>query len=127
MRARGRFAIGRVTAGMVMRHRMVRVHLVAGVHGVMALPGDSHLGARPSPFRAQHRRRHRAPDGKQDGHQNQDEEAQVLHVKTLSDMCGSSSCVPVRPVDRGGAVGRCAERVGLSFINGSRFVRAQSF
>jgi len=59
--------------------RLVRMHLMASVHFVV-VPIDHGRCARPLAIRAQHRRRHRAPDGKQDGKYDQDDDAEVLHV-----------------------------------------------
>ena len=65
---------------MMMRHRVVRVHLRVRMHAVVSLPGDHRGCTRALTFRAQHGRRHRTPDGEQDGHQDQDEDAEVFHL-----------------------------------------------
>ena len=54
--------------------------LVLSVH-VVAVMGNNHgRPVRALPFRAQHGGRHRAPDGEQDGKQDQDDDAEAFHV-----------------------------------------------
>ena len=72
-----------MVAGVVVRRRVVFVHAMVGVHVVMSVPGGSNRRLRLCATRAQHRRRNRTPDGEQDGQQNQNEDAQVLHVAEL--------------------------------------------
>jgi len=60
---------------------------------VTLLNGDDSACAR-SLSRAQHGSSHRAPDGEQQGQQNQDDDAQILHVGGLS---AHSSVLAVHP------------------------------
>ncbi len=58
---------------------VVRMHLMVGMHGVVVLSCGHRHRARPLPIRTQHGRRHRSPDGEQDGKHDQDDDAEVLH------------------------------------------------
>lgn len=84
MLARGRIVVGRNAAGVMVRRRVARMHLVVYLHAVMPVLSDDCHRRRSLTFRAQHGRRHRTPDGQQHGHQNQDEDAEVFHVGRLS-------------------------------------------
>ena len=71
--------------------RLVRMHLMVSLHAVVVVPSDHRRGTRPLTFRTQHGRRHRAPDGEQDGKQNQDDDAEVIHVQRLSGRCSGDA------------------------------------
>lgn len=73
-----------MVARMVVRRRLVLVQAMVAVHAVMPVPGGSNRRLRLRAIRAKHRGRNRAPHGQQDGQQNQDEDAQALHVGELS-------------------------------------------
>lgn len=68
----------------MMRRRVVRMHLMIHMHVVVVVPSDDGRRARSLTIRTQHGRRHCAPDGKQDGKHDQDDDAKVFHVKRLS-------------------------------------------
>lgn len=70
---------------MMVRRRMNRMHFMACMHVVVPRVSDNLRRTRSLTFRAQHGRRHRTPDGKQHGQQDQDEDAEVFHVRRLSD------------------------------------------
>jgi hypothetical protein len=59
------------------------MHLMVSVHVVAAALGDHGCGAGAGALtiRTQHGRRHRAPDGKQDGKQDQNDDSEVFHVQ----------------------------------------------
>ena len=64
-----------MVACVVVRRRVVFVLAMVGVHVVMSVAGGSNSRLCLRAARAQHRRRDRAPDGEQDGQQNQNEDA----------------------------------------------------
>ena len=68
----------------MVRRRVVRMHLMVSMHGVVVVPSDHGCGTHPLTVRTQHGRRHRSPDGEQDGEHDQDEDAEVFHVRQLS-------------------------------------------
>ena len=72
--------VGRITTGLVVCRRVVGMHLVARMHVVVSVFRDDCRRIPPLTIRAQHGRRHRAPDGEQDGQQDDDEEAEVFHA-----------------------------------------------
>jgi hypothetical protein len=74
------------------------VGVISGFRGVFdsVFGGDRRHGRAPA-RRTGHRGRHRAPDGEQQGHEYQDEEAQLLHNAGLS---GRSSRAVVHPGQR---------------------------
>jgi len=55
------------------------MHLMVGMHVVVVVSSDNRRRARPLTIRTQHGRRHRAPDGEQDGKHDQDDDAEVFH------------------------------------------------
>ena len=63
----------------MVRRRVVRMHLMVGMHVVVVVSSDNRRRARPLTIRTQHGRRHRAPDGEQDGKHDQDDDAEVFH------------------------------------------------
>jgi len=75
---------------MVVSRRVVRGQVLTGMHVVLTMTGCRGRADRLTPARAQHGSRHRAPDGQQDGEQDQEEGAQVLHDQRLS---GSGLCL----------------------------------
>ncbi len=88
--ARGRRVRGRIGVGVVMCGRLVRVCSVARVMvgwlaAMMVVMRNHSRLLRPLTFRAQHGSRHRAPDGEQQGQQDQDEGTESFHVGGLSD------------------------------------------
>ena len=72
--------MGRTGAGEVVSRRRGRMHAMVRMHLVVSVRGDDRRRVRPRTLRAQHGHRDRTPDREQDGHQDQDEDAQVLHV-----------------------------------------------
>ena len=72
--------IGRICAGVVVRHNVVRLLRRIGLHAVVPMLGHDLARTRPLTFRAQHGRSHRAPNGEQHGQEHQDENAKVFHV-----------------------------------------------
>ena len=64
----------------MVRRRMIIMRLVGCLHVVVPVFSDD-CRTRPLTIRAQHGRRHRAPDGDQDGQQDQDEDAEVFHSR----------------------------------------------
>ncbi len=67
--------------GMVVCCRVMLVHVPASVHAVMSMLGNLNAVDRHRLTRAQHGSRHRTPDRQQDGEQDQDEGAEVLHCE----------------------------------------------
>ena len=84
MLAGGRIVVGSDSAVVLVRRRVARMHLVVFLQVVVPVLSDDCHRTRSLTFRAQHGRRHRTPDGEQDGYQNQDEDAEVFHVRRLS-------------------------------------------
>ena len=84
MPVRRGIVIGRICAGVVVRHSVVRLLRMIGLHAVVFMLGHDLARTRPLTFRAQHGRSHRAPNGEQHGQEQQDENAQVFHVRGLS-------------------------------------------
>ena len=74
MLARGRLVVGRIRAAVLLLRRVISMHPVVPVLG-----DDGR--ARPVTLRAQHGRCHCAPDGKQDGKQDQNKDAKSFHVE----------------------------------------------
>jgi hypothetical protein len=69
---------------MVVCRHLMRAHIVVGVHAVMPVLGNrDRAGHRCFP-RAQHHRRHRTPNGKQDSEQDEDDDAEAAHGIELS-------------------------------------------
>ena len=66
---------------VVVCRRVMRVHILAGVHVVMTMLGNRDGADRHRFPRAQHGSSYRTPDREQDSKQNQDEGAQVLHSR----------------------------------------------
>jgi hypothetical protein len=62
-----------------MRRRVISMHPVVRLRLVVPVFSNDCRRTRPLTIRAQHGRRHRAPDGEQDGQQDQDEDAEVIH------------------------------------------------
>lgn len=88
--ARGRRVRGRIRVGVVVCGCLVRMWSVARVMfcrlaAVMVVRRNHSRLIRPLTFRAQHGSRHRAPDGEQQGQQDQDEDTESFHVGGLSD------------------------------------------
>ena len=77
--ARRRIIVGCISTGVLLRRRLISMHLVVCLHVVVSVFSDDCRRARSLTFRTQHGRRHCAPDGEQDGQQDQDEEAEVFH------------------------------------------------
>ncbi len=75
----------------MVRRRVVRMHLMVSMHGVVVVPRDHGRGARPFTIRTQHGRRHRAPNGEQDAKHDQDDDAEVFHVERLSGRCSGDA------------------------------------
>lgn len=77
---RGGVGVRRLIACVMVCRRMFNMHLVVSLHIVADVPSGYARRARPLPVRTQHGRRHRTPNREQDGQQNQDDDAEVLHV-----------------------------------------------
>jgi len=111
-----------MVACVVVRRRVVLVHAMFGVHVVMSVAGGSNCRPCLRAARAQHRRRDRAPDGEQDGQQNQNEDAQVLHVaELLRRWSVRAASLETRPGFVLYATARCADRVVLRLDTGDVF------
>ncbi len=77
---RGGVGVRRLIAYVMVGRQMFTMHLMVSLHVVLDVPSNHCRRARPLPVRTQHGRRHRTPNWEQDGQQNQDDDAEVLHV-----------------------------------------------
>jgi hypothetical protein len=69
---------------MIVRRSVMHLHVVVGLHVVPTMASRRCRASRQCLARAQHGRSHRTPNGEQDGEQDQDEGAEVLHGHRLS-------------------------------------------
>jgi hypothetical protein len=69
---------------MMMRYGVLRVCVMVRADFVVFMLGGNECRAWSHCVVAEHGCSHRAPEGKQDGQQDQEEDAQVLHVLGLS-------------------------------------------